>query len=145
VVWRDVHFLVDGTSNQTNTLRPGEIEKVSEPTEEPDADLVSSHAELVQLCIDHGGLLFKVCHWLCSGALHDGSHGEVGLGGQFELIVDGHICRVARGLFIGVEVVGVGLTGHDGAFEHFVGAAAIAHGKSHPCESVSILSHSSCK
>jgi hypothetical protein len=146
VVGWDVHLLVNGSGDQTDTLRPGEIEEVSETAEEPDADLVSSHAEFVNLGVDHGGLLLEVGHGLGSGTLHDGGDGEVGLVSQFELIVDGDIARVACGLLVGVEVTVLGATGHGWALELFIdGIAAMAHGEFHPYNSISIQSHWRCK
>lgn len=46
---RDAHLLVDGRCCETDTLGPGEIEEVSESREEPDADLVATHTEFVEL------------------------------------------------------------------------------------------------
>jgi len=44
--------LQDGSSDQPNTLRPRKIQKVAEAAQEPDADLVSTHAHLINLAVD---------------------------------------------------------------------------------------------
>jgi hypothetical protein len=44
--------LQDGGSDQPNTLRPGEIQEITKPAQEPDTDLVSTHAHLIDLAID---------------------------------------------------------------------------------------------
>jgi hypothetical protein len=44
--------LQDGGSDQSNTLRPGEIQEITKSAQEPDTDLISTHAHLIYLAID---------------------------------------------------------------------------------------------
>jgi len=99
----DIHLGVNGRSRYTDTLRPGEVEEVSESAEEPDAPLVPSHTQVVQFYVDQSGFSLEDCHGSVCRAFEDRSERQVGvlddwdvleaprifLVGTDELVVDG--------------------------------------------------------
>jgi hypothetical protein len=116
---RDAHFLIDGRGDQAYALRPGQIEEVAETAKEPDAYLIPAEPEFVDLGVDESSLLLKRGEGMCCSALEDSANGQVLLGRELDLVVDGDLdvgvgaFESSRLLVVGRRAVCVG--GHGGS------------------------------
>jgi hypothetical protein len=116
---RDAHLLIYGRGDQAYALRPGQIEEVAKTAKKPDAYLVPAEPEFVHLGVDESSLLLKRGEGMCCSTLEDSANGQVLLGGELDLVVDGDLdigvgaFESSRLLVVGRRAVCVG--GHGGS------------------------------